>query len=1405
MGFNVRQINKSVTPSVWKYLSEEERVNLEGHLLQKKHQPQLIGHLYQTMLTSVSDPSLSVAKEESAIVEGIHEEMVKGSKYANLAQIEKFFTARGLNEPNIPSALKIPSDHIETFLKSHAPKTFELWKQLEKVPFESEQATKILEQIDKELEGAFSKAATDQEAFEMLIPSKLQKSINALSHDSLMVRSAGAEDSATSPNAGGNISKAYVPCQKGAVCQAIGEVVRSYFGRQSLQNRINATANPFQEKISFEVMVQKLIGETVGGETDPQLIPTSFVLFTNEPVYIQGEKFRVMCLNATYGHGEAVVSSQGIETDTFYLLRSEAHPDKLYILSSTPPKKNRLGPVKGADGHVSLQSMANPPELSGEPSVKLPQLVKLFTYGLMTESLFKNPTDIEGVIKNGKIYFVQGRDIVRGSSLPTYLNLSSQQAEKALQGETLAPGRCSAVFVKSASEVVFAETIDEAEKTYNTLPDSARQAVKLVIVAKEAPDNSHPVVNFKSLGMPCLIVPQFEQAKTRMSQNGATGAACMQRGLFVVGAGLEEAEGFAVHPIHLRPLVCAEPGLTLQPPSKGELKALIARVYQGDKKALQELRKLWVFLPPQTEVPKAVQKRIEILKTLYSKTTAAIEEIEATWGRGLNCLLHIKVLESLLVPHTPVPGSYTWADVPELQKAIEIGSSKEYAHCTELLLEGLQAPYAFENWKQFLTKLNPEELQKLSSITAALKAAGSLPMCLALMPPNAGVEFFDQILAQITHAAEKLLGKVVALESAVTEQRKDLAHFANPAQFEAAWKKLQELFPTEAMLREIKGAAPIVRAAAYGALEKFVTLLDDSIKTMKASPLYSNLEKPQRFKRMLLPYEELMSSWVDTFAAHIPMTMSLGRYLRDIRNRLLNMPDDDMAYLNPSRDFSVSAAIIGSLTAYERHPPRTLEDLMTLLHQNTLAALSFANQALIPQTEIQDSQLPAPVKEAIRVLEQGGFGFQAQRIGVTLNAKEICFDYNIPINNHSGHITLHYDVPSDQLSFKGKLLGQARDRWPPMAAMIRAFDAAKILETNGPTSMSDQELLFSWKIDPTQMDSYLEEYNAMVKLSLGEGSFSYFDALYERWKKHPQLPNAAISLFRSGTENIGAFMLQHVLASSELTVDDILGGRLKRIPRGLSPGNFEKLEAIIAKAIPHATDSALESIMQCYGSLVGALPRATDSTFEMIMSFYRSPFSKDPSMQRAIEAAKMGAVHSAQGVRANALRLYQELVQRDHALLEAEEAAKTGVSDPENSVWSAAIDLFSALVGKGKCLQEAMAMGKRPENFWKILDLQRSALKAYKLLVEKDESIQDAIKAAEIGINSSAWYLQRSALELYTTLAERGHALQNATKAAHRVYDNSRDSYVDREVVKLKWALEENRLRKAMEEVGPSP
>ncbi len=112
---------------------------------------------------------------------------------------------------------------------------------------------------------------------------------------------------------------------------------------------------------------------------------------------------------------------------------------------------------------------------------------------------------MEIVIKGDEIYPVQARPVNRLPMLPTYLNrrkLSLAEAVPLLdsvQAETLVPGRASAFILKDADAVLIAPTLQEAEAAFND------KRHHLVIVQHSEPANSHPVVNFSNLGVPCLF------------------------------------------------------------------------------------------------------------------------------------------------------------------------------------------------------------------------------------------------------------------------------------------------------------------------------------------------------------------------------------------------------------------------------------------------------------------------------------------------------------------------------------------------------------------------------------------------------------------------------------------------------------------------------------------------------------------------------------------------------------------------------------------------------------------------------------------------------------------------------------------------------------------------------------
>ncbi len=89
--------------------------------------------------------------------------------------------------------------------------------------------------------------------------------------------------------------------------------------------------------------------------------------------------------------------------------------------------------------------------------------------------------------------------------LPTYLDRRKLSGERvspileSMQAETLVAGRASAFTLTKSNAILIAPTLQEAEAKFN---DSVHA---LVIVQQPEPANSHPVVNFSNLGVPCLF------------------------------------------------------------------------------------------------------------------------------------------------------------------------------------------------------------------------------------------------------------------------------------------------------------------------------------------------------------------------------------------------------------------------------------------------------------------------------------------------------------------------------------------------------------------------------------------------------------------------------------------------------------------------------------------------------------------------------------------------------------------------------------------------------------------------------------------------------------------------------------------------------------------------------------
>jgi hypothetical protein len=1068
---------------------------------------------------------------------------------------------------SVPLSLGAPSDAGRAFLTNEVSEIFEEWHALgtlyssykgEKPFLKQPQVQKHLEAIQKGIASAFEKASKSPEGFKAFglpeeMPQWLQQMRQKKSY--LMVRSTGAEDSRATANAGGNISKAYVAPEQEPLFRALGEVLQSYFSSASLQNRLNAKINPFEEELKLAVTCQELIGEPIGGAKNPKEIPVSVVMFTNEPLYIGTEKFRLMRISAAYGHGEGVVGNRGIATDTALLLISEAHPDQLYILYDNQEKPVRLAPVSTPQG-IELEKLPNPPEWRNRRALDDALLKRLYHWGVVGEKFFDDkPTDMELVIKEGVIHPVQARPVNRKPLLPTYLDMRKIAAlpkspiRTQMKGEMIVPGKASVVFCNEPEEVLFASTLEQAEKMY-----TEESGVKLVVVSQQEPANSHPVVNFSSLSMPCLFMEDAEQAKKLIESITPDSplVACVQTAtlqtldIALVNPETLVSEGFAVHPAKIAFSLPMEERLAKgSKPSAvpQEIKdllldirsALTADVAAAKLKQLrehgwiQQLKSRKQELQAQMQqlqiVPKGATKVVRFLEKLENAVEAAFEESisllpKYSPEKRLQPLFHAKVLEKILLQDASKQagiGRYTLSDIESILEATRavIEYQKKLPHVAHFgdILPAMYLGVSQEtetSWSQFLLELEPlvengqippQQVRQIKQFIATLDQAGALPAWLVFFLPQ--VKNLEQALSSLPPGQAPFVQHLLNQKERIQALRGSLEAFGDPKQFASAWEELLQigvhltegLKGSSAYLAQLDQATPLARLIAIKTMQDLVDLFDTSIKAMKIGADQTPLEKTKQLKIMLKPYAALLEKWLlqipESKTIPVHPSWPLTAYVNRVKEILNSASDAEAAQMRPSRGFSVAAAALGTKTAFERHLPATLEDLFTLIHQNLIVCTSNLANSLLSAEVTQQAALPPDLKAAIQKFTPEAFGRRIQRIGFEVADKQVQVRYNVPLRNHSGQLILAYDQATGKMTLTAQLLGQARTRWPILAQKGAFLSESGILPFSKPLVQGAQEIIFSWKIENDEMLKIaLEEYALMAEDSLGDKTAS---------------------------------------------------------------------------------------------------------------------------------------------------------------------------------------------------------------------------------------------------------------------------------------------------------------------------
>lgn len=1070
-----------------------------------------------------------------------------GKKYREIVEMREFLQSS--NGVQVPMPYGFDKRYLYEIIEKEASGVFPVWAELgllyQRRP-DGQEAKEFLDrediqlhisQIQKEIVEAFSKLALErQDSLQGRLQDWLQDWLQPLNKKGayLMVRSSGDEDGAYA-NAGGNESVSYVLPTREAVFTACGRSVASFFGIASLVNRLNAGINPFEKELELGVFVQELVGES---PDDNDTIPISLVLFSNKSEYGGNERFRIMRISATYGHGEAVVGNKGCATDSYYLLQSRQDPAEVYILSDTKEKSERLAPVWGQDGKIELIHKQNPEEVICAPALSNQLLVRLFDLGKKIEAFRGNkPSDMEIVVKDNILYPVQVRDANRRIQEPSFLDpvkvhkLPTRPIVEEFFGETQVPGRSAAVVLQSPNELLGCPTLEQAEKRFQL------NQHRIILFQEPEPADSHFIVNFSDLQIPCIRLPQLETIKKVQQQLGELFSVVVnvQDGSLHVWDGRIAAtescisQGFFSHPA---PLAVSLDGVHLPYLQEGdassfrELQTLIRAIKSAGTdelahSALQELsqrQELGFLRSDRLQLSSDLEQfsiysprsriALQAIGELDKRLARAFQEALPLTTERLERLFHVKIIEKLLFQppgHDGSVGRLSVVTAKELVRetcqiisyAKSVGKNAKLA---DLILDVELAPLpkTKELWIATIKKFEEQKnLQPFIQLLDLLRHSQSLGVWMTLMIQQEHTSP-EAVLTGIDQGVIELMKKLQQESALLRKMRRDIPKFADPEGAEECLMRLGKLvkpYMSEERLKELSvifsGGSLPAALLAQATLNEVIDLLDKSIKSIKSSPQYSEDDKCAFFCGLVENYTELFMAWMTHLvtaddlkisdARHNDYLYELRKVLNDLMEKVCNGSMSKNEALQPSRWFEVPPALITSQAAFDRHLPVTAEDLFTLVHQNLLAITSALIAKVLSPDILKGLALPQIFKDTtVKVSLLGSVQF----LGLSVTKSSVSLCYNLTIRNHSATFELVYDPSSDTTALQFHFLGMARDRWGIICERLCLLHDAGSIRLMGSPEHSPNALHITLLMENATLDNTISILKSAVDFSL---------------------------------------------------------------------------------------------------------------------------------------------------------------------------------------------------------------------------------------------------------------------------------------------------------------------------------
>ncbi|MFI5342801.1 MAG: PEP/pyruvate-binding domain-containing protein [Chlamydiales bacterium] len=933
-----------------------------------------------------------------------------------LALEEKLNALKEAQDPRvlnvaIPKTFKLNTQEVFDFLLSDNPNFFDWWLELRTLYRQNPKqfltnptALDLSKRGQQAIEEALKKNHKPWDA-------RLSLWIDSLPANTyFMVRSSGAEDGLTA-NAGGNESKEYTTRETMDV--DIGNVLASYFDFRSFNNLIQGDADPFQ-LLHLSLGIQELMGESMGGEINPRSIPTSGILFTNEPLYINNESFRIMRLTSIFGHGKSLVANEGIASDTFYLLQSRIDPNDLYVVDALERKTHRLCPVNG-----SLKKVQNPDSLKDIPSIDAPMLKRLFALGLLIEGEEKVPKDIEFVIKNEIIYIVQHRRINRKPPKPPrYVDIHTTTAPMRPM-KVVIPGHLQAQAVDDFAKFLIVDTLEEAQFISGEFEAN--------IIKCDEPANSHPIVNFSERGIPVF----YHKEGLEPHQEGEITVFSSQQGMIVQGAAssITISDGLIDHPAPIRfSYLHRLPWLALKQKTIDQICALLmeftaertsqaASSMQTTPISLQtikqaaEWKKFKARVSQSSAFSDAGRKLIIAVRSTIQELKRSLVE-----GRRAEQLFYAKALRVLLTG-----GKFSVLSLNQiLEQTLVFEKTNSHRLAKELVVPTVM-PETQNDWADFLQAVDllasPAQIEALLILLDKLGSLRPLWITFYFSPTRAlpPLDRLSNLLSQIDEDSLDFLHQIQSL---------DLGDFLKGD-----------------FIEQFQRQRPQAKVMSLSYLSPAIKEYDTHLKALLKTQLPLRI-RTDAFKEKLIPYMTLMSRMARELVGegkfHFP-TGTLERYLsrfEEAKRSIYSKPYTEE--LLKTSGFSALVARLGSGVAFFNQIPITLGDLFTLTHQNILACFEILLMENLPP--LHTVALPPLMGDIITLIQILG---TVNFIGIEQKKNELILKYNIPQRNHSSTCQLHFKDGEISLAFQ--MLGPRIDRWGQSAALVHTFNLAGLL------------------------------------------------------------------------------------------------------------------------------------------------------------------------------------------------------------------------------------------------------------------------------------------------------------------------------------------------------------------------